>query len=870
MMTLKTCQNRNVWRWKRSLPHSPHKETPLTNDRTWEEQLQRQEELEDVGASRGRDRFLKALRKAESKGRPSNVGGAHSLLLKSLEKMEQGLVFWVKQSTKRRGSKPTALKWLSLLEPEVVSYLTMKVLLDGMHQPRSVYVVSRDIAQALEDELVYRELRAKKPALFEYLLSVKFLTQHYRHNRRMLKGAVRSNAVDVAHYRIPKKDKMHVGIKCIDLAIAVTGLFRVELVSIGNAPRYRARNWQKNQWQIIAEPETLAWVAKKNEVLEWMTPLTMPMVVPPLPWGPKGQKGGYRFGLRDKFDLVRGTSSQQQVVIENAEMPTVYNAINTVQSTAWQVNPFIWDVMQQIAEAGGGLAGIPKLEPEPMPAKPQDIETNREARKVWREAAYATKTRNVIQTNDAMKFHRLWREVEQVREEPTLFFPYNLDFRGRMYPIATHLSPQGDDLSKGLLLFAEGKPLEKHGYKALCVHGANCMDTDPETGEKLSRLSLTQRHRWVELHAEQILQCGENPLHTAAWWGAADKPFQFLAFCNEFYNATMQGYEQYVCGLPVYIDGSCNGLQHFSAMFRDEVGGQAVNLLPGDVPEDVYQRVSDATIRLLRSIPDTDPEYLLARRWLSSGLLTRKLCKRPTMTFVYGSKVYGFQDQILEYLSIDQRDSWEKTKLHFTVEGTAQMLQAARLLSRIIWEALQETAVKAFEGMEWLQGAAKEVCMTAKAGVKWTVPATNFPVKQEYSVSKKSVIRTILAGRIIKPVIYNPTARPMTKKQQNAVSPNVIHSLDAAALMLTVEAAMQEGVTAFSGIHDSYGTVPADVATVSRLARSSFVSLYGQQDVVGDLYRQFMQQAPEGDIPPPPENGELELDQIEDSLYFFS
>ena len=39
------------------------------------------------------------------------------------------------------------------------------------------------------------------------------------------------------------------------------------------------------------------------------------------------------------------------------------------------------------------------------------------------------------------------------------------------------------------------------------------------------------------------------------------------------------------------MDGSCNGLQNFSAMLRDEVGGKAVNLIPSDKPQDVYMEV---------------------------------------------------------------------------------------------------------------------------------------------------------------------------------------------------------------------------------------------------------------------------------------
>ena len=43
-----------------------------------------------------------------------------------------------------------------------------------------------------------------------------------------------------------------------------------------------------------------------------------------------------------------------------------------------------------------------------------------------------------------------------------------------------------------------------------------------------------------------------------------------------------------MCRLPVHQDGSCNGLQHYAALGRDEAGGEQVNLMPRERPGDVY------------------------------------------------------------------------------------------------------------------------------------------------------------------------------------------------------------------------------------------------------------------------------------------
>ena len=57
------------------------------------------------------------------------------------------------------------------------------------------------------------------------------------------------------------------------------------------------------------------------------------------------------------------------------------------------------------------------------------------------------------------------------------------------------------------------------------------------------------------------------------WWQVGDEPWQCLAICTEIANAVRSpDPAKYVCYLPVQQDGSCNGLQHYSAMGLDEYG----------------------------------------------------------------------------------------------------------------------------------------------------------------------------------------------------------------------------------------------------------------------------------------------------------
>ena len=42
-------------------------------------------------------------------------------------------------------------------------------------------------------------------------------------------------------------------------------------------------------------------------------------------------------------------------------------------------------------------------------------------------------------------------------KEKVLWFPHNMDFRGRVYPIPPYLNHMGSDLARSLMVFARGK-----------------------------------------------------------------------------------------------------------------------------------------------------------------------------------------------------------------------------------------------------------------------------------------------------------------------------------------------------------------------------------------------------------------------------
>lgn len=201
-------------------------------------------------------------------------------------------------------------------------------------------------------------------------------------------------------------------------------------------------------------------------------------------------------------------------------------------------------------------------------------------------------------------------------EYDALHFVYFCDFRGRKYAMTTGVSPQGSDLQKALLHFAEGKPLHTQGAKDwFHITGANRYGYD--------KVDLQGRIDWVQEHREDILAAARDPVANG-WWLKGSKPLQFLAWCFEYAEWQVLG-DSFLSHLSAGMDGSCNGLQNFSAMLRDEVGGKATNLVPMPKPQDIYGRVGEVTTTLLLEVPPDPLEF--SNRWLAHGI-NRSIVKR--------------------------------------------------------------------------------------------------------------------------------------------------------------------------------------------------------------------------------------------------
>ena len=839
-------------------------------------QFELETEMIEDGAHRYWDRVSKARPGFDEnghkrEGEESRTPAAQCLLRMSIGPVTDGVVeFLEAAATGKAGRRHLAVKHLKLIEPEAAAFLALKRMLDGFSLGLSMASMNIRIGRTIEDEVQLRTWNDQRPHLLEAIRS-RFATKNFSFHRRVLKALARRYDVDLGE---PWSDNeaLQVGSALVTIVIQKTGLFEVtnDGTRLVIRPTERAQEWVRN----------------KDAQAQFLFPTYMPTVVPPKPWtGPTG--GGYYFGLANKLRLVKSRSRGYQSELREWDMPDVYRAVNALQDTPWQVNTDVLEVMAAAVRSGSALAGLPETHQEPVPPAPPGIPLDKEKRTAaqqerlvqWKSQARAVYEANVERRQALISAARTVSIAEKYAAEDRFYFPYTLDFRGRAYPVPSFLQPQGCDWQKALLRFSDGVALGEQGACWLAVHGANLMSEDPTTGVKIDKLPLQGRIDWVADNEDMIRLTAHDPSQTD-WWTKADSPWQFLAFCFEWNGYCQEG-DAYVSHLPIALDGSCNGLQHFSAMLRDEVGGSAVNLIPHDTPADIYMEVCLATIRQVgldaeqgladeevtdkkgntRIIPSATT---LAKRWLASGMIDRGLCKRPVMTMPYGSKQFGIRDQLLQEI---RKRGFEFHDSDGVVTGG---WEECGYLSAVIWTALGNVVVKAREAMDWLQACAR-IAATDELPVKWVTP-DGFLVHQEYKESALKDVRTQVAGVVYKPLINVETDRLAKHKQMNGIAPNYVHSMDAAAMRGCINTALTAGISHFAMIHDSYGTHAGRTAEFYHAIRSAFVEMYTQADVLSEFRDQLKMQlfSAADDLPPVPSAGKLDLAGVMESDFFFA
>lgn len=576
-------------------------------------------------------------------------------------------------------------------------------------------------------------------------------------------------------------------------------------------------------------------VKQLHDLEEWqryMRPIYRPMVSKPN----SVAEGSYLDPkLASTVSMVKTTNKDHKKLIQAAAAggAKFVEAADVIQAIPLRINTWAVNVIEQAYKRGISVGSIPPLN---LPKQ--------------------GRLRSQIRSQQACFLTDI-HEAKEFAHYEEVFLPATLDFRGRVYA-KPHLNHQRADYVKAMWMFAEGKPLDTAGLAFLKIHLANTGDF-----EKVSKATLTKRLEWVATNLKRLMAVAQDPF-VDLWWTEADSPFCFLAACHELF-LYYSDPEGYVCRLPASIDGSCSGLQHYSAMLRDAEGAEYVNLIAAGEPRDVYKEVANIVNELVRN----DQEDPNAQEWLKHKI-DRKVTKRATMTLCYGSKQYGWREQLMEdFMSQYTKEVQlgQRTEHPFKEPNKASGYMAKKLDI-----ALRKTVKAAVEGMDWLQETASLLASENKP-VIWTTPI-GFPVVNGYyEPILKQVDIKIKGKRKRQQLLLGYTDKLKRTKQRSTIAPNFVHSFDACHLMMVALEAKKQGIDSFLLIHDSFGCLPSDMALFSFIVREQFVKLYENCDPFQAIHENALialSEKGQTKLEPPPAKGTLDIQAVLDSQYAFA
>ena len=785
-------------------------------------------EMTELGVARYRSRLAK--NRAVKLETCSTAG--QRVLERAVHELTAGLHTWTLHASTSPGRMHRVLPLMSLVPLPIVAMLTCRCVIDGIASSRTINSLAAQVGRLIEDEYRFRKIRKENSSWWDKMSRLVARQPGDLSKTRFIKKSAKLHNLSLPSWSI--KDRVALGLVCIELMKQHTGV--IEIVN-------RTNILGKDITLVKGTDDFIAWLEKSHSAAEFMRPVYIPMVVKPVPWDSVWNGGylGLSFGRRP---LVKVTNKQYLKTLDSCKMDTVFAAVNRIQETAWHVNGKVLDVLKNAWDNGTIIGDLPGKNLCTIPSKPVDIDTNEEARRQWRKTAARSHF-----DNDCLKSKRiavaktLWLADKYGTNH--MYFPQELDFRGRVYPKPVFLNNQGSDWQRSLLSFADGKKITTDGMKWLMIHGANMWGLD--------KVAYDKRIEFIEQNLKAILRVGKDPF-ADNFWTNADKPWAFLAFCIEL--AEVHADPNYLSGLPVHVDGSNNGLQIFSLLLKDPVGAAATNCVPCDHPEDIYQKVADLVNQKLAA--SGRPED---HAWIAFGI-DRKTTKRVVMCLPYGLTEYSSREYVRDWYLEKARSTGNRV---FEVD---KVYIEVGILTKHIWESIRELVVSAVGCMDWLKACAR-IHVECGQPIRWTSPS-GFLVEQGYKKMNRVVVKTSIGSVLRQHRVLIDGEHLSMSRNINAISPNIVHSIDASVLMESVVRAGTRDISSFSCIHDSFGTCATDMQKMSEGIREVSCEIFSQP-ILKLLYSEMQAYLPKGsELPLPPTAGSLDINQLLKADYFFA
>jgi len=375
--------------------------------------------IENEMTDRGVERRRASSSRIRARGKESLTGPGHRLVRAAMGRTVTGLEAWLKAEAKRGPTNRSAAYALAKqVPPRIMALLGLRAALDGACANRTWQAVVHAIATRVDEERAARWLERTHRGLWHAARRRSKSIPERAASR--LREDVRRLMKEQGFQRWSMSDRLKVGALVLEVIDQCAGLIRID----------RVRKARRRALLLVTVlPEVADWIQNATKADECLEPLYLPMLDRPGEWG-KGLLGGYATPLVARKHLVKNRSKVTQGLVAEADMPAVYGAVNALQGTAWEVNPDLLEVAKALMASGQSCPGLESADPEPYPEVPPEGKT-----KDWLRARFVVRRSNIHRASRRVESARVLWLAGRLRDEGQFYFPQQLDFRGRTYPV---------------------------------------------------------------------------------------------------------------------------------------------------------------------------------------------------------------------------------------------------------------------------------------------------------------------------------------------------------------------------------------------------------------------------------------------------
>lgn len=523
-----------------------------------------------------------------------------------------------------------------------------------------------------------------------------------------------------------------------------------------------------------------------------ISPQSLPMICKPNLWSKTNKGGNLLEELKFDKDMVTGSDNHSHKTKINQNM---YNAINKINSQDFLINN---DLIDYLENNGKFILDY-----------------------------YKKLDKNVYSNNI------FTLDIAKLYSNIPIYLNVNIDWRGRIYTQSFYLDYQGSEFSLALLNINKSEQLNEQGKFFFYIYGANIYNEN-----NISKHSFEEKYQWVINNLDKIYTMDENYILKA------ENPTLFAAFCLNMLK--LRDDSNHAINMPIFLDATCNGVQHFAAMILDSELANYVNLINDeDNVNDFYEKTIPAINQAINNSWMENSDLILFK----DIVLTRKELKRAIMTKSYNVTTFGISEQLKslfekvpKYIEIVNEKTKEvKTILVYdykvpAINHDGYVLLDLKNLNKLA-AIINNNIFNQFPILYNIYTYLTQICkIYMKLGIpfSWKTPS-GLELTQKYNLSEIQKVTINILGKNRTAVLRNWTNDVDTRKEVQAIIPNIIHSLDASHLNLVVNSWNNYILP----IHDCFGTHPNNMESLANLVRLKFVEIYAKKDYLKNIDKKF-------------------------------